>query len=171
MMKTILKRRSVRKFDLSKRISSDILIKLCKAGEAAPSARNQRGREYVIIDDTKVIQKLSQVSVGAKVLEGCTAVIAVIGKDPKALATPLMQDQDLSCAVENILLAATSLGVGSCYIGIYPIEERMISCNKILGVKDSAFTFALIALGYPEDANAFYEKDKWSDDLLHFNRY
>ena len=166
-MENILKRRSVRKFDSSKKITFETLKSLCKAGESAPSARNQKSRSYIIIDDKKLIYELSKVSAGAKVIEGCTAVIAVLGKDPKTLFTPLMQQQDLSCAVENILLAATSMGIGSCYIGIYQILE----CNQLLEVKDSAFTFALIALGYPEDFPAFYEREKWSDDLLHHNRY
>lgn len=170
-MENIIRRRSVRKFNPTKKIPYKTLVDLCKAGEAAPSARNQQGREYVIIEDKEIITKLSTVSVGAKVLAECVNVIAVLGKDPKTLLTPFMQAQDLSCAVENILLAATSLGIGSCYIGIYPMEERMHSCNQILEVKNSAFTFALIALGYPKDENAFYEKDKWRDDLLHINRY
>ena len=170
-MENILKRRSVRKFDSSKKITFETLKSLCKAGESAPSARNQKSRSYIIIDDKKLIYELSKVSAGAKVIEGCTAVIAVLGKDPKTLLTPLMQQQDLSCAVENILLAATSMGIGSCYIGIYPIEERVKDCNQLLEVKDSSFTFALIALGYPKDFPAFYEREKWSDDLLHHNRY
>ena len=76
-------------------------------------------------------------------IEGCTAVIAVLGKDPKTLFTPLMQQQDLSCAVENILLAATSMGIGSCYIGIFPIEERVKECNQLLEVKRFCIYFFL----------------------------
>ena len=44
-MDYILNRRSVRKYDLNKKISDDELIELCKCAEAAPSARRQKGRE------------------------------------------------------------------------------------------------------------------------------
>ena len=54
-MENILKRRSVRKFDSSKKITFETLKSLCKAGESAPSARNQKSRSYIIIDDKKLI--------------------------------------------------------------------------------------------------------------------
>ena len=170
-MDVILNRRSVRKFDNSKEISNDILLELLKYGEAAPSARRQSSREYVIINDLEVISKLSKVSTGAKVLEGCKVAIAVIGRDPNSLVTPGMQVQDLSASVENILLAATLKGIGSCWIGIYPHPERIEPCDKILNVSGGKHTFALIALGYPAEENAFYEKEKLTEDMIHHNGY
>jgi nitroreductase len=125
-MDVILNRRSVRKFDLSKDISNEELLDLLKYGEAAPSARRQSSREYVIVDDLEVISKLSKVSVGAKVLEGCKKAIAVIGRNPNTLVTPGMQVQDLSASVENILLAATLKGIGSCWIGRSTINDTTL---------------------------------------------
>lgn len=170
-MNAIINRRSVREFDLSKRISKAELKELCRLAEAAPSARNQRGREYIIIDDEAVIEELSKVSPGASVVARCNTVIAVLGKNPEEITTPHMQPQDLACAVENILIAATEHNWGSCYIGIYPLEDRMKACDSILGVKNKAFTFALIALGYPKNSNVFFDKEKPSEDLIHYNRY
>lgn len=170
-MNAILNRRSVREFDLSKRILKEDLEELCRLAEAAPSARNQRGREYIIIDDLEVIKNLSLVSPGAAVVARCNTVIAVLGKNPKEISTPHMQPQDLACAVENILIAATEHNWGSCYIGIYPLEDRMKACDSILGVKNNAFTFALIALGYPQTSDVFFDKEKLSEDLIHYNRY
>ncbi|MDE7385483.1 MAG: nitroreductase family protein [Anaeroplasmataceae bacterium] len=170
-MDAILNRRSVRDYDLSKKIEYKTLFELCKAAEAAPTARNQRSREYIIIDDEKIIEELSKVSKGSMILSKCNTVIAVIGKNKEEISTPHMQEQDLACAVENILIAATDLGLGSCYIGIYPLEDRVSACDKILGVTGGAYTFALVALGYPKDTDAFYDKNKFSDDLVHHNRY
>ena len=164
-------RRSVRKFDKTKAIDYDTLVELCRIGEYAPTARNQKGREYVIIDDFSIIEKLSTVSKGALVLANGVAAIAVIARNRETLVTPGMLDQDLSCAVENILIGATQMGIGSCYIGIYPHEDRVSACDEILNVKDGKHTFALIALGYPSEENAFYEKDKLTDDMLYHNGY
>jgi nitroreductase len=168
-MDIILNRRSVRKFDLSKDISNDDLLDLLKYGEAAPSARRQSSREYVIINDEKVIEKLSKVSPGAKVLSGTKVAIAVIGRNPNSLVTPGMQVQDLSASVQNILLAATQKGIGSCWIGIYPTEDRTKAAGEVLKVKDGKFVFAIIALGYPQDDNAFYEWNKLTDDMISYN--
>ena len=57
-MDEILFRRSIRKFDLNKKISYDDLVNLCRYGEAAPSAKNQKSREYIIIDDKSIIDEL-----------------------------------------------------------------------------------------------------------------
>lgn len=170
-MNNILKRRSVRKYDLSKKLTKDELIELCRCGEAAPSARRQKSREYIIIDDQNIINELSKISKGSMILSECNTVIAVIGKDSKSLSTPHMQPQDLSAAVENILLAATSKGYGSCWIGIYPLEERITPTKNILGINDDRFVFALIALGYPlEPDKCFYDANKLDMNDVHFNR-
>ena len=168
-MDYILNRRSVRKFDLSKKISDEELFELCRYGEAAPSARRQSSREYIIINKQEVINELSKISKGSMILSECNTVIAVVGKNPSSLVTPHMQNQDLSAAVENILLAATSKGYGSCWIGIYPLEERIEPAKKILKINDNRFVFALIALGYPLNSNCFYDANKLKDDMVHYN--
>ncbi|MDE7264567.1 MAG: nitroreductase family protein [Anaeroplasmataceae bacterium] len=170
-MDAIKNRRSVREYDLTKKLDFETLKKLCIAAEAAPTARNQRSREYIIIDDEKIIQRISMVSKGAMVLSNCNTCIAVLGRNKEELTTPSMQEQDLACAVENILIEATDLGIGSCYIGIYPLEERITFCNELLEVKNGAYTFALVALGYPKDHKVFYDKNKFNDDVIHHNRY
>ena len=170
-MDAIINRRSVREYDTSKKVDYETLLKLCKVGESAPTARNQQSREYIIIDEASIIERLSNVSQGSRVLKNCNTVLAVIGKNKEELSTPHMQVQDLSCAVENILIEATHLGLGSCYIGIYPLEDRVSACDEILGVDGGAFTFALITIGYPKDKTVFYDKNKFKDDLVHHNRY
>lgn len=169
-MDYILNRRSVRKYDLERKISKEELKELCRYAEAAPSARKQESREYCIIDDEEVIRALSKVSKGSMILSECNTVIAVIGKNPEELSTPHMQIQDLSAATENILLAATSKGYGSCWIGIYPLEERVTEANLILNVKDHKFVFSLVALGYPKTEEAFYDAEKLKEENVHYNR-
>lgn len=170
-MDIILNRRSVRSYDLNKKISHEELLDLCKYGESAPSARNQKGREYIIVDDLEIIEKLSNISKGALILKGCNTVIAVIGKNPNTISTPHMQIEDLSAATQNILLAATMKGYGSCWIGVCPVEERLEMANKILKVKDGAYVFSLIALGYPAKENSFYEISKLEENMVHYNEY
>ncbi len=170
-MSEILNRRSVRKFDLTKKVSHETLIELCKYAESAPSARNQKSREYIIIEDEAIINSLAPIAIGTMFLKDCNTVIAVIGKNPENLATPVMQAQDLSAATENILIHATELGIGSCWLGVYPHEDRINPMNEILGVKNGAFVFSLIALGYPKDPNPFYDKEKFNKELIHINRY
>lgn len=170
-MDIILNRRSIRKYDLAKKIDYDTLVDLCRHAEAAPSARRQESREYIIIDDQNVINELSLVSKGSMILSECNTVIAVVGKDPINLSTPHMQPQDLAAATENILLAATQQKLGSCWIGIYPLEDRLAATKKILKIKDNRFVFSLVALGYPQDVNAcFFDANKIKIENIHHNR-
>ena len=168
-MDYILNRRSVRKYDLTKKISDDELRELCRYAEAAPSARRQSSREYVIINKQEIINELSKISKGSMILSECNTVIAVVGKDPNTIVTPHMQPQDLSAAVQNILLAATQKGYGSCWIGIYPLEERIQPVKDILKITDNRYVFALVALGYPLNSDCFYDADKLKDDMIHYN--
>lgn len=168
-MDYILNRRSVRKYDLSKKLSYDELYELCKYGASAPSARRQSSREYIIVDDEKIINELSKVSKGSMILTDCNTLIAVVGKNPEDLPTPHMQAQDLAASTENILLASTMKGIGSCWIGVYPIEDRITKCNEILNVSDEKFVFSLIALGYPKDENCFHTVEKLDAKDVHHN--
>lgn len=168
-MDYILNRRSVRKYDLTKKLSYEDLFELCRYGASAPSARRQNSREYIIVDDQKIINELSKVSKGSMILSDCNTLIAVVGKNPDELATPHMQAQDLSAATQNILLAATMKGIGSCWIGVYPLEDRISKCSEILNVKDHKFVFSLIALGYPVDTNCFHTVEKLDAKDVHHN--
>lgn len=169
-MDALINRRSVRTYQ-NKKIEYSILKELCIAGEAAPSARNQKGREYIIVDDQEVLHELSKGPGHGEFIHSAAAAIVLVGKNPKELTTPHMQPQDLACATENILVAATSKGIGSCYIGVYPVQERMDYYQKVLNIPDGVFVFSIVALGYPLDENAFYDKKKWNDESLHHNRY
>lgn len=169
-MDIILNRRSVRKYNLDKKIDYDTLVDLCRHAEAAPSARRQESREYIIIDNQDIINELSLVSKGSMILSECNTVIAVIGKNPEELTTPHMQPQDLSAATQNILLAATQKGLGSCWIGIYPLDDRMNAAASILNINEDKFVFSLVALGYPQNDDCFYDANKLKMENIHHNR-
>lgn len=169
-MKDILTRRSIRKYDLSKKVDVDILKKLCLAGLAAPSARRQDSSSFIMIDDKELIQKLSTISKGAIILANCNTAIAVLGKRSDLVTAPQMQDQDLAAATENILIAARQLNLGTCWIGVSPITERVLAAGNILNIPDTHYVFALITVGYPESEDVFCELKKDSEARIHYNQ-
>ncbi len=165
-MDAILLRRSVRKYK-NELIPYDDLLTLCKYAEAAPSARNQKGREYIIIENQELINKLSLIYTKSTMrVNECKQMIAVIGKNPDDLPSPAFHVQDLSLATENLMIKAAEMGIGSCMLGTYPLEERYKEVNKLLNVTDNKFVFTLICLGYPLDENAFYDKNKFDLSLV-----
>ena len=168
-MDAIKLRRSIRKFDLTKKIPYDTLVELCKYASYAPTARRQIDKEYIIIDSADVINEMAKLPHGTLKYEDCNTYIALIAKNPKDLTIPGMMPIDLGMAAENILIKATDLGLGSCYLGVYPNEERMKMFNELLGVKDGKFVFGVIALGYPLEE--FKEWDKFDINDIHHNKY
>ena len=116
----IYKRRSIRKFT-EKKISQEILEELLKVGMAGPSAMNAQPWEFVVVTDPAQLKKFQRSLMFAK--QDYTAIICVCGsrRAQKNKAGDRFWVQDCAAATENILLAATSLGLGSVWIGVHPI--------------------------------------------------
>ena len=168
-MDSIKLRRSIRKFDLSKKVPYDTLVELCKYASYAPSARRQIDKEYIIVDDDKIIDKMKTQPHGTLAFEDCNTYIVMVGKNPKTLYISGMEAIDLAMASENILIKATELNLGTCFLGVYPIEDRVKAFNDIFKVKNGDFVFGIIAVGYPKEE--FKEWDKFDPKTVHHNTY
>ena len=159
-------RRSVRAFK-NDDVDNELIKKIISASCQSPSARNQQPWSFVVVKNKKMLNDLASVSKYSAFLANVPALIAIVEKAPSSLTTPDMASIDLSCCASYIMLEATSLGLGSCFMGIWPRRDRIEACNKALELNDDLNTFALIPLGYPLDQNSFYEKnDRFNDDLI-----
>ena len=169
-MDIVLLRRSVRNFDLDKKIPNDILIDLIRHAEAAGTARRQKSREYIIIENKEIISKLASIYVKSSMnVSLCNQMIAVIGKNPEELSNPGFQPIDLSLATENLMVYAVEKGIGSVMLGTYPDETRMNAANKLLNLEDGKFVFTFICLGYPNDKEkAFYDMNKFDESVISY---
>ena len=168
-MDAVINRRSVRSFNLDKMISNDILVDLVRAGEAAGTARRQKSREYIIIEDKNIIEKLSEIYTRSTMrVNECNQIIAVIGKDPLTLPCSQFQETDLALATQNIMVKAVEYNIGSVMLGTYPDKERTAKANEVLNLKDNKFVFTFICLGYPKDENAFYDMKKFDESVISY---
>ncbi len=145
-MSLMMKRKSVRQYTTEPVSDEDIKTMLISAMQA-PSAGNQQPWEFVVIKDRTTLDLLSKVSNGAWMLTQAPLCIHVIMKDD--MKKQNMASQDLGACVQNILLEATNLGLGTCWIGVYPEEERMEKIKDILHIKEGT-PFANIAIGHPK---------------------
>ena len=57
--------------------------------------------------------------------------------------------QDCSAATENILVEARALGLGTVWLGVHPLEERVAGLRTLLGIPPELVPFALIPVCYP----------------------
>jgi nitroreductase len=135
----IRKRRSVRQYT-GALISREDLLQIADAGRLAASGHNRQPWEFIIVTDRALI---AQLKVASNWLENSAAVIAVV-MDP----TSRWWMEDGSAAVQNMLIAATALGYGSCWLEGYtiPREEEF---KTLLHIPSEKRLFTLVALGVP----------------------
>lgn len=165
-MKEILERISVREYT-DQPLDKETIDAILKAGFAAPSARDARPWEFLVVQDKETLQKMSKVSPNAYMLEHA-AMGMVILADTRDIDLGYAC-QDCAAATENMLVAAHKLGVGSCWIGCWPREERVENLRDIFPVPDYIQPFWMIAFGYPKSTRAV--KDKWDEKKIHYEKY
>ncbi|MCX9078809.1 MAG: nitroreductase family protein [Candidatus Methanoperedens sp.] len=135
-------RRSVRSF-LPIKIPDDCLNLILESAQWAPSACNQQLWQFIIIKDNDLKIRLTTEAGASKLILKAPIAIAVCyhsGNIKEGI-------QSASAAIENMLLVATSLGIGSLYLNSFGKE---IKVKQILNIPDELFIVAFILLGYPE---------------------
>ncbi|MCK4777850.1 MAG: nitroreductase family protein [Actinomycetia bacterium] len=146
----IFKRQSIRSYDNKKRISQEVIKKILEAAVQAPSAGNIQCWRFWVIRNQEIKERLSAAAYNQKFLEEAPVVIAVgadlqiTGNGYGERGMSLYALQDTAAAIENILLAATSEGLGTCWVGAFSEEKA----EKALSAGENMRIVALIPLGY-----------------------
>lgn len=167
VMEAILKRRSIRQFT-NQPIAQDDLNTLLRAAMMAPTARNCQEWEFVVVRNKETFKKMMHVHPYAKMLEQADCAIIVCGNTQREHA-PGYWMADCGAATQNILLAATSLGIGSVWLGVYPNEARMKGLSQLLGLPDYVKPLNIIALGYPAEKKE--EVDRFDPAKIHTEKW
>jgi len=151
-IKTLLERRSIRKFK-PERIKEEELNAILDAGMYAPSGANQQSALFVVIQDKETLKKLS--AMNAAVLGkdfdpyyGAPTVILVFAD--KSKISPV---EDASLALGNMFNAAASLGIGSCWVHrtkeMFETDEGKYLLSK-WGITGDHIGVGSCILGYPD---------------------
>jgi len=167
-MNAIFKRKSIRKYQETK-IDRELLSHLCYAAMQAPSAHNAKPWEFLIIDDEDKITEVSSFSPYSKFAKYAPALIVVLLDTTKTVKNHPKWNQDLSAATLNILLELTDKGLGGCWLGLYPDEQRMKEVSAMCSLPTHVLPFSVISLGYPVEE--YHNVDKKDPSLVHFNSY
>lgn len=158
---TILKRRSIRKYQ-DRPVEPEKLELLLQAAMAAPSAVNSQPWEFIVVTDPTAMNGLREKLPYGK--HNAPAAIVVCGSPlhAKNPAAQLFWVQDCSAALENILVAAVSLGLGTVWIGGHPTPTAQ-SIRKALGIPAYVIPLGVVYVGYPaeeKEARTQYEEKK-----------
>lgn len=172
-IKTIMARRAIRRFDEARQLEEDVLSQILDAGLCAPSAGGRQGVIFVVCQDKEVNAQLGRIKRAASRPSMATATSCVSREQPSIADDATIDDafygapvvitmfapkgflfsaEDCAVAAENMMLAATSLGVGSCYVGQGRAAFADPCGKEILrkwGVRTDYYAVMQLLLGYP----------------------
>ena len=142
-LKAIKQRRSVRKYKPEPMSERD-LDAILEAGRQAPSAANRQPWHFVVIKDEKRKREVAEACSGQTWMGDAGAIIAGVGKPE---VNEKWHAVDVAIAMQNMILAATALGYGTCWIGAFDQEK----VGALLGVPAEMAVVALTPVGTPAE--------------------
>ena len=150
-IEAIKERRSIRRYKDSV-IEEEIIEELLDAAQMAPSAGNLQARDFIVISNKVTKQKLAQAALDQSFIEQAPVVIVVVANINRSSRIyrsrgGLYAIQDATAALMNLLLAAHSKGLATCWVGAF--DEYAVS--DILAIPPGTTPIAIVPVGYPDE--------------------
>ena len=163
LIDVILSRRSIRRYE-NKNVPEEVLQQILEAGRQAPSAANRQPIRFVIVKDEDLLKKLCNNLISRFVKK---APLAIVGcANIKSLLTGKWAVVDTTIAMQNMVIAAWALGIGSCWIGA--CDKNKI--KELIGIPDEWKVVAVLTFGYPAE-HPKQRKKKPFEKLFNFNSF
>ena len=162
-------RRSIRLYSPAP-VSEATVQKLLEAAMAAPSAAAKDPWRFVVIRDRQTLSAIATALPNGQMIAGAALGIAICGELSAAHDQQLSYLlQDCSAAIENLLLCAHVLGLGACWLGVHPREQRMNSIKQILSLPASVVPVSCLAIGYPAEVKE--PRTRFNRDYVHLEKW
>jgi len=171
VLEAVKGRRSIRAFK-TRDVSKEIVEKLIDAATWAPSAGNIQPWEFIIVRNPEIKRKLVEAALDQTFIEEAPVVIVVCANENRSSqgygirGKTLYCIQDTAAAIQNIHLAAYSLGLGTCWIGAFMEEDAREILKTPLGVRP----VAIIPVGYPAEAPPPHDRRPMSQ-IVHYETF
>jgi nitroreductase len=162
VVKAIKDRRSVRKYK-PESIPAEKLEIILEAARLAPSAGNRQPWRFVVVQEGSRKKAVAEAANNQIFMNDATAIVVAVC-DPEV--SPRWYEKDTMIALEHMVLAATSMGYGSCWIGAF--NEDAI--KHLLNIPSRMKVTAILPIGVPDekpkarprkDFSEIFFKEKW----------
>ena len=165
----ILGRRSIRVYAPGE-VSEAAVTQLLQAAMAAPSAVAKDPWRFVVIREKKTLATIAAALPNGGMLATAPLGIVVCGDLDAAHDRKLSYLlQDCSAAIENLLLCVHGLGLGACWLGVHPREDRVRKLKEILQLPTSVIPVAGIAIGHPGEEKE--PRTRFNREYLHWEKW
>lgn len=167
ILTAIQSRRSIRAYS-SKPVEQDKLELILEAARLSPSAANRQDWKFIVVRDAGLRAKLTEASLGQPFVGEAPVILVACGTNPDSVMScgQHRYTVDLSIAVAYMILEASSLGLGTCWLGRF--DEQMV--KDALKIPDAVRVVAMTPLGYPNESPAPRPR-KALDAIVCYNRY
>ncbi|MCJ7424079.1 nitroreductase family protein [Candidatus Bathyarchaeota archaeon] len=162
LVDVVLSRRSIRRYE-PKEIPSDVLDKILEAGRQAPSAANKQPWHFIVLTDSGIKKELSKGMFNRFIKD---TPITVVGCAHKDLTAGKWSIVSTTIALQNMVVVAWAMGIGSCWVGDFS-EEKV---KKLLSIPENWNVVALVSFGYPAEKPQ-PRKKKTIKEIASFNKF
>jgi nitroreductase len=171
MIDVIRMRRSVRRF-LPNQVEHQKMQELLRAAFFAPTAKNLRQTEFIVIENRETAAALSLATPYAAFAKHAPLIIAICYNAARAQRF----HEDCAMAAENIYLESVAQGLGCCYIQIADATEAHVGppelyVKKILNIPATHRVLCLMTIGYPDAMPAPHADTEYDDKRVHHERF
>jgi nitroreductase len=150
-LQPLFARRSVRIFT-GQPVDDSLVHDLLEAAMAAPSAVARDPWRFVVVRERPTLDALADGLPNGRMLSQAALAVAVCGELSAAHRCELSYLlQDCSAAAENILIGGVLLGLGTCWLGVHPRQERVAHVAEVLALPSGIVPVAIIAVGWPAE--------------------
>ncbi|MDG3548359.1 nitroreductase family protein [Methanobacterium formicicum] len=167
VFEAVTQRKSIRKYK-DKEIEKEKLIKVLESARIAPSASNRQEWKFIVVKDENTRNKLVSAAHDQKFVGQAPVTIVACSTESERIM-PCGQHAytvDLSIAVSFMMLEATELGLGTCWLGAFDEE----AVKEILGIPSDIRVPAMFTLGYA-DENPVARPRKALNDIVCHEKY
>ena len=160
-LKCIRTRREIRDY-LEKTITQECIDQILEAGRLAPSSKNSQPWHFIVIRDKETLSRISDLTPTGKHIARAPVAIAIVMEDAK------LPEIDGARAGQNMILAAWSLGVGSCWVTNF-YEDGV---KDLLGVPQRMKLVTVLPFGYPTEPKTTRQKlRKPIGEIVHYEKF
>jgi nitroreductase len=168
-LRFIFERRSIRVYSPGE-VSVEQVQNLLAAAMAAPSAAAKNPWRFVVVRDRPTLSRFAKPLPHGEMLANAALAIVVCGDLEVAHDNQISYLlQDCAAAIENLLLGAHALGLGACWMGVHPREDRIKILKEILSLPRSVIPVACISIGCPGESKEPHAN--YDPNCVHFETW
>ena len=171
LLDLLMRRRTIRLFK-DEKVDKDLLKKIINAGSLAPSSKNKKPVEFIIVENKEILLKLKQCKLKGNIgLNTAPCAVVVIGDSEKSD----VWIEDASVAASYLQLEAENLGLGTVWLQIRKrfneFDDSEKEVRKLLDIPENYGVLCIIAVGHKDEIKSPYNEKDIDNSKFHYEGF